>query len=69
MKVYERLADAFIAEGTTHVFGMMGDGNMYWMDALLKKGVECVETRHEGVGTALRGGPRNHFSSTTRKPT
>jgi hypothetical protein len=28
MKVYERLADAFIAEGTSHVFGMMGDGNM-----------------------------------------
>ena len=29
MKVYERMADAFKAEGTTHVFGMMGDGNMY----------------------------------------
>ena len=40
MKVYERLADAFKAEGTTHVFGMMGDGNMYWMNALIKRGVE-----------------------------
>jgi hypothetical protein len=29
MKVYERLAEAFKAEGTTHIFGMMGDGNMY----------------------------------------
>ena len=60
MKVYERLADAFIAEGTTHVFGMMGDGNMYWMDALLKKGVECVETRHEGVGMGMADGWARH---------
>ena len=28
MKVYQRLAQAFIAEGTTHMFGIMGDGNM-----------------------------------------
>lgn len=39
MKVYERLAEAFIAEGATHVFGMMGDGNMYSMNALIKRGV------------------------------
>jgi hypothetical protein len=29
MKVYQGLAKAFAAEGTSHVFGMMGDGNMY----------------------------------------
>jgi thiamine pyrophosphate-dependent acetolactate synthase large subunit-like protein len=60
MKVYERLADAFIAEGTTHVFGMMGDGNMYWMNALLDEGVECVEVRHEGVGMGMADGWARH---------
>ena len=29
MKVYQRLAANFIAEGVTHLFGIMGDGNMY----------------------------------------
>ena len=29
MKVYERLASAFAAEGVSAIFGMMGDGNMY----------------------------------------
>jgi len=33
MKVRERMADAFKAESTTRVFGMTGDGNMYWMPA------------------------------------
>ena len=36
MKVYERIAQAFKGEGITHIFGMMGDGNMYWLDALDK---------------------------------
>jgi acetolactate synthase I/II/III large subunit len=60
MKVYERMADAFIAEGTSHVFGMMGDGNMYWMNALIKRGVECVEVRHEGVGMGMADGWARH---------
>ena len=60
MKVYERMADAFQAEGTTHVFGMMGDGNMYWMNALIKRGVECVEVRHEGVGMGMADGWARH---------
>ncbi len=57
MKVYERLAQAFKAEGTTHIFGMMGDGNMYWMDALDKLGgVKMLEVRHEGVGLGMADG-------------
>ena len=56
MKVYERLASAFKAEGTSHVFGMMGDGNMYWMDALDKVGVKLFEVRHEGVGCGMADG-------------
>ena len=57
MKVYERLAHAFKAEGVTHIFGMMGDGNMYWMDALDKVGgVKMLEVRHEGVGLGMADG-------------
>jgi len=35
---------------------MMGDGNMYWMNALIKRGVECIEVRHEGVGMGMADG-------------
>ena len=48
MKVYQRLASDFVAEGVTHMFGIMGDGNMYWMHELDKLG---------GVQDA-RGAPR-----------
>ncbi|HEX6511316.1 MAG TPA: thiamine pyrophosphate-binding protein, partial [Chloroflexota bacterium] len=48
MKVYEGLAKAFAAEGTKTVFGIMGDGNMFWMHALDRLGVELIEVRHEG---------------------
>jgi acetolactate synthase-1/2/3 large subunit len=64
MKVYERLAEAFKAEGVTNVFGMMGDGNMYWMEALHKIGVQAVEVRHEGVGLGMADGWARH----TRTP-
>jgi thiamine pyrophosphate-dependent acetolactate synthase large subunit-like protein len=64
MKVYEALAKAFAAEGTTAVFGMMGDANMYWMDELHKLGVELVEARHEGAGLAMADG----FGRTSEHP-
>ena len=56
MKVYQRLAAAFAAEGATHVFGMMGDGNMYWIDELDTLGVKMFEVRHEGVGLGMADG-------------
>ncbi len=56
MKVYEGLARAFLAEGTTAVFGMMGDGNMYWMQALDDLGVRLLEVRHEGAGLGMADG-------------
>ena len=43
---------------------MMGDGNMYWMNALIKNGVECIETRHEGVGMGMADG----WARATHKP-
>lgn len=56
MKVYEALADAFVAEGTSAVFGMMGDANIYWLDRLERLGVQVFEVRHEGAGLAMADG-------------
>ncbi len=56
MKVYQRLAQAFKAEGCTATFGMMGDGNMYWVTELHKLGVKVHEVRHEGAGLGMADG-------------
>ncbi len=56
MKVYQRLAQAFKAEGCTATFGMMGDGNMYWVSELHKLGVKVHEVRHEGAGLGMADG-------------
>ncbi|MGI5452387.1 thiamine pyrophosphate-binding protein [Streptomyces sp. CA-249302] len=56
MKVYEALAEAFVREGTSDVFGMMGDANMHWMNALAQRGVRLYEVRHEGSGLGMADG-------------
>ena len=63
-KVYERLAQAFKAEGTKATFGMMGDGNMYWIYALDRLGVKVHEVRHEGAGLGMADG----YARTTHTP-
>ena len=64
MKVYQRLASAFAAEGVSTIFGIMGDGNMYWMHELDKLGVKMVEVRHEGAGLGMADG----WARVTRTP-
>ncbi|MQY19664.1 thiamine pyrophosphate-binding protein [Nocardia macrotermitis] len=64
MKVYEALANAFAAEGATHVFGMMGDANMHWMNALAEHGTRLYEVRHEGAGLSMAHG----FARATGQP-
>jgi thiamine pyrophosphate-dependent acetolactate synthase large subunit-like protein len=56
VKVYEAMARAFAAEGTTAVFDLMGDANMYWLNALDRLGVEIYDVRHEGAGLAMADG-------------
>jgi len=56
VKVYEALARAFVAEGTRGVFTMMGDANMYWLNALSDLGVQLYDVRHEGAGLAMADG-------------
>lgn len=56
MKVYQRLAHAFAAEGVTTIFGMMGHATMHWADELHKIGVRKLEVRHEGFGLGMADG-------------
>lgn len=56
MKAYEAMAAAFVAEGATDVFGMMGDANMHWMHALAQRGTNLYEVRHEGSGLGMADG-------------
>src|SRR5471032_526441 len=52
-KLYEAIAEAFLAEGVDTQFVLMGDGNMYWSTAFAKlPGVETVHVRHEHATVA-----------------
>src|SRR5262245_61633626 len=56
-KVYQALVDAFEAERATTVFGLMGDGNMYWMSTLARRpGARVVHARHENAAVAMADG-------------
>lgn len=50
------LAAAVLRHGCSHVFGLMGDGNMRLFTALDQAGVELVEVRHEGAAVAMAEG-------------
>jgi len=56
MKVFQRLAHAFKAEGVSSTFGMMGDGNMFWLHEMHKLGIKVHEVRHEGAGLGMADG-------------
>jgi thiamine pyrophosphate-dependent acetolactate synthase large subunit-like protein len=56
MKVYDALAIAFALEGTTDVFGMMGDANMHWINAMVSHGVRVYNVRHEGGALGMADG-------------
>src|SRR5258705_3413830 len=52
-KLYEALAEAFLAEGVDTQFALMGDGNMHWSTAFSKlPGVHTVHVRHEHCAVA-----------------
>jgi thiamine pyrophosphate-dependent acetolactate synthase large subunit-like protein len=57
MKVSDALANFFVKEGVTTVFGLMGNGNMYWWHALDQHpDVAIHETRHEGAALTMAEG-------------
>ncbi len=57
MKVYEAMANAFIKEGTTTLFGLLGDGQMTWWAAIAKHpGLKIVDARDEGTAVTMAEG-------------
>ncbi|MFD5258948.1 thiamine pyrophosphate-binding protein [Streptomyces bobili] len=52
----QEFADAVARTGCTHVFGLMGDGNMHLFLALEAQGVRVVEVRHESAAVAMAEG-------------
>jgi thiamine pyrophosphate-dependent acetolactate synthase large subunit-like protein len=57
MKVYQAVANAFVKEGATTIFGLMGDGNMSWAAAMsAKSGVRMIDVRDEGAALSMAEG-------------
>ena len=57
MKVYQSVANAFVKEGATTIFGLMGDGNMSWAAAMsAKPGVRMIDVRDEGAALSMAEG-------------
>jgi acetolactate synthase-1/2/3 large subunit len=57
MKVYAAIANAFAREGTTTIFGLLGDGNMNWAAAMAKyPQVKNVDARDEGAALGMAEG-------------
>ena len=57
MKVYEAMANAFIKEGTTTLFGLLGDGQMTWWSAMAKyPELKIVDVRDEGCAVTMAEG-------------
>ncbi|MBI2227248.1 MAG: thiamine pyrophosphate-binding protein [Betaproteobacteria bacterium] len=57
LKVYEVMAQAFVAEGVDTHFALMGNANMYWSSLLAQKhGVRTIHARHEHCACAMAAG-------------
>jgi len=56
VKVHELVAEALVASGVSHVFTVMGDGNLDFLDALARRGVRLVHARHEQGAVAMADG-------------
>jgi acetolactate synthase I/II/III large subunit len=56
MNVGWTMAAAFRAEGVSHVFGLMGDGNMDFMVAMRELGAQVYDVRHEGAAVNMADG-------------
>lgn len=52
----QAFAEALAETGCTHVFSLMGDGNMHLLLALRRRGVSVVEVRHENAAVAMAEG-------------
>ena len=57
MKVYDAVANAFIKEGTTTIFGLLGDGQVGWWSSIAKHPqISIVDVREEGAALTMAEG-------------
>src|SRR5690242_15248907 len=57
MKVHEAVASAFVKEGTSVVFGLLGDGQVGWWSSMAKyPQVKIVDVREEGAALTMAEG-------------
>src|SRR5690348_1432285 len=57
MKVYEAVANAFIKEGMSTVFGLLGDGQVTWWSTIAKQPhIKIVDVRDEGAALTMAEG-------------
>ncbi len=57
MKVYDAVANAFVREEATTIFGLLGDGQLTWWASMAKHpGVRLIDAREEGAGLAMAEG-------------
>ena len=56
MKVDDAVAHAFLREGTTDVFGLLGDSQMTWWAAMSAAGTRMIDARDEGAALAMADG-------------
>src|SRR4051794_18745987 len=56
MKVDHAVAQAFMKEGTTTVFGLLGDSQLAWWPEMVRLGAKIVDARDEGAAVAMADG-------------
>ena len=57
MKVYDAVANAFVKEGTSIVFGLLGDGQLTWWSSMARHpGVKLIDVRDEGAAVSMGDG-------------
>ena len=57
MKVDHAVAQAFIKEGTSAIFGLLGDSQLAWWSAMAgQPGVKIIDARDEGAAVAMADG-------------
>lgn len=54
------MADAFVAEGVASHFTVLGNGNMWWADALARRDVLTIHARHEHCALGMAAGYARH---------
>ncbi|MBI4189579.1 MAG: thiamine pyrophosphate-binding protein [Betaproteobacteria bacterium] len=56
MKVYDAVANAFVKEGTSTLFGLLGGQISWWSSIARHPGIQIVDARDEGAAVSMADG-------------